>query len=86
MYLALCSGRVLEDSQSLSAAGVQDGHTLHLVEQDPAVQQQQQQPAGGPGGDMGADALLRALMGGAATPGGVEVGCVLVLWALPGRF
>jgi hypothetical protein len=33
---------VLHDGQALSAAGVQDGHTLHMVEQDPVAQQAQQ--------------------------------------------
>lgn len=65
-------GRVLEDSQTLSAAGVHDGHTLHLVEQDPAQQRQQQQQqaaAAGDGAQADPMAAFQALFGGAAVPG-----------------
>ena len=73
-------GRVLEDGQTLSGQGILHGHTLHLVEQDPAAavaaaaaaaaaqQQQQPQPMGGPQVDP-RQVLLSMFGGGGAAPG-----------------
>ena len=63
----LYAGRALQDGQTLTHYGIEDGHVLHLVERPPGAgnapspagdqqQQGQQQPAGG-GGDAGADPM-----------------------------
>lgn len=84
-----CSGRVLDDSQTLSSAGVADGHTLHLVEQDPSqhrTQQAQQQSGAGPGQTFDPAQLLGTLLGGGASGGmpGVEMQASwwLELWGM----
>lgn len=58
---------MLEDSQTLSAAGIADGHTLHLVEQDPSQQRAQQgnqQAGAAPGQAFDPAQLLGAMLGG----------------------
>lgn len=84
--LPCCSGRVLEDGQTLASVGIADGHSLHLVEQDPA--HQPAAAAGGgaaaPGWGGGQPDMLSALMGaGGPLPpaGAIEVRCCCCLWA-----
>lgn len=70
------SGRVLEDSQSLASAGIADGHTLHLVEQDPAHQAAAAAAGGAaapPGWGGGQPDMLSALLGAGGAPGSIEV-------------
>ncbi len=75
---------MLENGQTLASAGIAEGHTLHLVEQDPSQQAAAAAAAGGgaiPGWGAGQPDMLSALLGAGGqfgqppAPGTIEVRC-----------